>query len=298
MPLYTARVQLSAFRERYTPLVVDELRLVLDEFTTPQLRAAAGHLLGRGKLFRPLLMLATHYAVCDREPDAFLPVAAALELIHTFTLIHDDLPCMDDAQLRRGVATVHVAHGEAIALLAGDALLNLALYRLATGGPAVAGETRARLIACATYATHQVVEGQVLDLQGEGSDWSEAALEQLHRAKTGALLAACCEMGGITAGADPGLTTALHQLGINIGLAFQMRDDLLSIDGDESVVGKTLSTDAQKAKATYPRIVGEEQARARLRRLTQDNLQAITALRLPAPQLLLEIATAADKRAN
>ncbi len=200
--------------------------------------------------------------------------------------------------LRRGVAAVHVAHGEALALLAGDALLNLALYRLATTEPVVAAEVRIRLIASATHATHLVVEGQVLDLQGEGSAWSEAALEQLHRGKTGALLGACCEFGAITAGAGAGVTTALHELGVNIGLAFQMRDDLLSIEGDETAVGKTLSTDAQKAKATYPRILGEDIARRKLSQLTQANLERIDVLRLPAPDVLKEIAAAAEKRAN
>jgi geranylgeranyl pyrophosphate synthase len=291
-------VRLDAFRDRYTPLVQAELCSVLDDFAIPQLRTAAGHLLGRGKLFRPLLALATHYAVSKCDPAAFVPFATALELIHTFTLIHDDLPCMDDAGLRRGVASVHVAHGEALALLAGDALLNLALYRLATAGPDIAAALRSRLIISATHATHLVVEGQVLDLQGEGSDWSESALEQLHRGKTGALLGACCEFGALTAGADEGLIAALHELGVNIGLAFQMRDDLLSIVGDEAAVGKTLSTDADKAKATYPRMLGLEAAQLKLSQLTSANLSGINALQLKAPGVLLDIASTAEKRAS
>lgn len=297
-PLYTARVTLDEFRAQFAPKIQAEIHSVLLGFEMPALRAAAGHLLGRGKLFRPLLALAAYHAVSGRNPAAYVPIATALELIHTFTLIHDDLPCMDDAQLRRGVPAVHLAHGEALALLAGDALSNLALLMLAQSGPRLLGAVRVRLIESATLATHRVVEGQVLDLRSEGADLDVADLEYLHRAKTGALIGACCEFGGILARVNSVENDRLRDLGEDIGLAFQMRDDLLSVGGDEQTVGKTLSTDADKAKATYPRIVGVERAEQMLAELTRDNLARIEQLQLPAPELLIAIAASADKRTH
>lgn len=287
---------LEEFRELYAPKIQAEIHRVVHEFTTPEFRAAAAHLLGRGKLFRPLLALAAYHAVSGRNPAAYVPFATALELIHTFTLIHDDLPCMDDAQLRRGVTAVHLAHGEALALLAGDALLNMALLMLAQSPPRLPGAVRVGLIQSATLATHRVVEGQVLDLQGEGAELNVADLELLHRAKTGALLGACCEFGGILARVDSAILEALRELGVSIGLAFQMRDDLLSVANDEQAVGKTLSTDQEKQKATYPRIVGVKRSEKMLAELTQANLARIDAMSLAAPDLLSAIAASAGKR--
>jgi geranylgeranyl pyrophosphate synthase len=291
-------VTLNEFQALYAPKIQAEIQQVLLKFEIPEFQAALGHLLGRGKLFRPLLVLAAYHAVSGRSPAAYVPLATALELIHTFTLIHDDLPCMDDAQLRRGVPAVHVAHGEALALLAGDALLNMALLMLAEGGPRLAGAVRVRLIQSATFATHCVVEGQVLDLRGEGADVDVADLEYLHRAKTGALIGACCEFGGILARLQPEVIHMLHELGESIGLAFQMRDDLLSVVGDEQIVGKTLSTDAEKQKATYPRIVGVERSEEMLAELTRYNLAMIEQMELPAPELLIAIAASAGKRTH
>ena len=188
---------LADFRACYTPPLIELLDRQLAGVQVPELRTAMAHLLGRGKLFRPLLALATYQALTGLDPTPVLPWVAPLELVHTFTLIHDDLPCMGDAQLRRGMTTVHVAHGEALAVLAGDALLNLALDWLATGdaGSLAARANRAApyaptnlqrlaLAGSVTRATHAVVEGQVLELLGEQRALSEREIRTMYRCKT------------------------------------------------------------------------------------------------------------------
>jgi geranylgeranyl pyrophosphate synthase len=291
-------VQLHAFIAEARPLITAELEKVLNEFQVRQLGLASAHLLGLGKLFRPMLALAVYHALGGPHIEQVVQFAAPLEIIHTFTLIHDDLPCMDDALTRRGQPAVHLAHGEALAVLAGDALLNLALMRLALVPGTITAEMRLDLISAATRATHDVVEGQVLDLLGEGQDWDQPRLERLHRLKTGALLGACCEFGSILMGATPAVVRELRVLGINIGLAFQMRDDLLSQTSTAETMGKTLSTDDEKQKATYARLLGVARAEDLLSELTVANLKCIDALRLPEPSVLREFAKAADKRAH
>ena len=263
--------------------------------SVPALRDAMAHLLGRGKLFRPLLALASVQAVAGEDPSAAIPLVAPLELIHTFSLIHDDLPCMDDADLRRGLSSVHVAHGEALAVLAGDALLNLAHYCLATRGSIPAG-TRGRLLAATAQATHQVVEGQVLDLEAEQRDLSLDELRRLDEKKTGALIGACCEAGAILGGAGEALAQRMRELGVRIGWAFQLRDDLLSVQGDEKRVGKTLNVDARKQKATSPRLLGVESTERMLSELLADVSREINALGLREAGLLQEFATLAGQR--
>jgi geranylgeranyl pyrophosphate synthase len=294
--LYTTVVQLAKFISMIQPLVAAELQAALREFQVRELELASSHLLGLGKLFRPTLALAVYHALGGRQLDDVVRFVAPLEIIHTFTLIHDDLPCMDDAQLRRGQAAVHLAHGEAMAVLAGDALLNLALMRLAQAPGPISSELRLQLMISATRATHDVVEGQVLDLLGEGQDWDQPRLARLHRLKTGALLGACCEFGGVLGEAEPGLVRMLHELGLNVGLAFQMRDDLLSQTSTVEAMGKTISTDDDKQKATYARLFGVARAEQMLIELTAANLRQIDKLGLPDPGLLKEIAAAADKR--
>lgn len=253
------------------------------------------HLLGRGKLFRPLLALASMQAVMGEDPAEAVPLVAPLELIHTFSLIHDDLPCMDDAELRRGVASVHVAHGEALAVLAGDALLNLAHYSLATRG-AVSPETRSMLLAATALATHRVVEGQVLDLEAEQRQLSPDELQRLDEGKTGALIGACCEVGALLGGAEEALALRMRELGVRIGWAFQLRDDLLSVQGDEVRVGKTLSVDARKQKATFPRLLGVASTEQMLNVLLTEVSREIQVLGLKESGLLLEFAALAGQR--
>lgn len=289
-------MQLSELSAAVVPLVQHELTNTLGTFRLSELKDASSHLLGLGKLFRPLLAVATYYALGGRKLEQIIPFVTPLEIIHTFTLIHDDLPCMDDALLRRGKPTVHLAHGEALAVLAGDALLNLALLRLSLAEGKISAQARLSLITAATQATHDVVEGQVLDLRGEGQDWGEAMLERLHKLKTGALLGACCEFGAILYGADPTRVDQLRALGISIGLAFQMRDDLLSLSSTDAAMGKTVGTDEFKGKATYARLLGVNGAEAKLAAITQHNLAHIGELSISSPGLLKEIAAMADRR--
>ncbi|MBN2083403.1 polyprenyl synthetase family protein [bacterium] len=291
-------MQLAEFRASYTPLIQAELARQLAAVATPELRAAMGHLLGRGKFFRPLLVLATCRALSGADPAAYVPVAAPLETIHTFTLIHDDLPALDDAQLRRGVPTVHLAHGEPQAVLAGDGLLSLAISWLADGGLGLAAEVQRGIIQTVVNAIRVVVEGEIIDMYAEGGELDLAALKDMYRCKTGALLGACCAIGGWLTGAGPADRAALAEIGTLLGLAFQIRDDLLSHESTDSITGKTLATDEQHEKSTYPRLLGLDGARSELEATLTQVEQALGALGLREPQLLLEIAAWAGRRSN
>ena len=289
-------MQLEQFTAHWQPLIREALQHQLQRVGVPQLQAAMAHLLGRGKLFRPLLALITYDALHGGEPEAVLRLVTPLELIHTFTLIHDDLPCMDDAELRRGVPAVHRQFGEANAVLAGDALANLALHLIASETAPVTAEVRLLLVRSATRATAAVVEGQMLDLLGERRRLSADELERMERLKTGALIGACCETGALLAGGSADLVTSLLAIGERIGLAFQVRDDLLSIEATEEQAGKTLSTDLKKEKSTYVRALGLEGARHYLERLIAVAADEIHTLNLPKPELLLAITHQAAER--
>lgn len=223
--------------------------------------------LGGGKRLRPILCLWTHDLLRDAAVEPVLDVACALEFVHTYSLIHDDLPCMDDDALRRGRPTCHVQFGEAIAVLAGDALLNLA-YETALGAPwtqAERGLQCARLLADA--ASHRkLVGGQVLDLSSEGQEPKREILEAIHSAKTAALLRAAMLCGAVSAGATPEQLERVGQVGQDLGLAFQIVDDVLDVVGASSELGKTAGKDASAGKMTYPALYGVEVARQHARR--------------------------------
>lgn len=291
-------MRLAEFRERFTPLIRAELARQLATVDTPELREAMGHLLGRGKFFRPLLVLATCRALSGEDPAVFVPVAAPLETIHTFTLIHDDLPALDDAQLRRGVAAVHLACGEPQAVLAGDGLLALALQQLSAAGLGLKPQIQRGVLQAVVNAIRVVVEGEIIDMYAEGSQLDLPALKNMYRNKTGSLLGACCATGGWLSGAGRTTRAALAEIGVLLGLAFQIRDDLLSCESTDSIMGKTLATDDQHEKSTYPRLLGLDGARAELDATLAQVEQGITALRLPEPGLLLEIAAWAGRRSN
>jgi geranylgeranyl diphosphate synthase type II len=291
-------VQLQQFKDRFKPLIAGTMQSQLDGIAVAELRGSMAHLLGLGKLYRPLLALAACQAVSGKDPAEYIKLITPLEMIHTFTLIHDDLPCMDDAELRRGIKAVHIAYSEATAVLAGDALLSHALYLLATEPPQLPAGVRCRLTAQATRATSLVVEGQVLDLQGEGQELSAGELERLHTRKTGALLGACCYTGALLGGAGEDGAQRLWLLGQRLGLAFQVRDDLLSLESTDEQMGKTLATDVEKQKATYPRALGVEGAQHYLVELLDANEAEIDALGLPAPDALAALAREAGERDN
>jgi len=238
-------------------------RWVPPESTLPQSihKAMRYSLFAGGKRIRPILCMAAAEAVSD-SPVGIESCAATLELIHTYSLIHDDLPALDNDDLRRGVPTCHKVFGDAIAILAGDALLTLAFQVLAQMDSAA--DRKLSLIAELSTAAGTVggmIGGQVCDLEGEGQPPDTALLEAIHRAKTGALLRASLRMGGIYAGADPEQLGALSCYGEHVGLAFQIVDDVLDVEQSSEALGKTAGKDAQQQKITFPAVYGLERSR-------------------------------------
>ena len=219
-----------------------------------------------GKRFRPLLLLATGEAF--GAPDsALLRVAAALEMIHTYSLIHDDLPCMDDDDLRRGQPTCHIKYGEATAILAGDALQTLAFQTIAETEE-LSLSVRIRLISELSRAAGTpagMVAGQALDLEAETRSVNDDDLEKIHRYKTGALIVAAARCGAIIAEANPEELNAITDYSKQLGLLFQITDDLLDVTATAEAIGKTPGKDARSSKATYASAYGIEAARARAR---------------------------------
>ena len=258
------------------------LAAALDDLdgTEPTLLAAMRHavLLG-GKRMRPLLAYASGHA-CGADDAALDAPAAAVELIHAYSLVHDDLPAMDDDALRRGQPTVHVAFDEATAILAGDALQTLAFSVLARA--ALPDARRVALLAELALASGAVgmCGGQAFDLAATGNAAITLdALERLHAMKTGALLRAAVRLGAIAADADAGTRGALDAYAGALGLAFQIRDDLLDIEGDSATLGKTAGKDVAQDKATFPALLGVDASRARLRQLAQAMADALASCR-------------------
>jgi geranylgeranyl diphosphate synthase type II len=234
-------------------------RLVPSEETPPvQIhRAMRYSLMAGGKRIRPLLCLEAARVVRDDITGAEHP-ACALEMVHTYSLIHDDLPALDNDDLRRGRPTCHKVFGEAMAILAGDSLLTLAFQVLAQT-PQASGEVRARLVeelALAGGTVGGMIGGQVFDLEGEHQKPTAELLECIHRAKTGALLRGSLRMGAIFAGADDEQLDALSRFGEHVGLAFQIVDDVLDIEQSSEQLGKTAGKDAAQEKVTFPAVYG------------------------------------------
>lgn len=215
-----------------------------------------------GKRFRPLLLLAVGqtFGVAD---DQLLSTACALELIHAYSLIHDDLPSMDNDDLRRGRATCHIQFGEATAILAGDALQTLA-FKIVSGDEKLSAEKRVRLIAEIARASgtpHGMVAGQARDLEAESRDVGAEELEQIHRLKTGALIIAAARSGAIIAEAAEAELEAITDYAAQLGLLFQITDDLLDVTSTAEAIGKTPGKDLRSKKATYPHLHGIDAAR-------------------------------------
>ncbi len=223
-----------------------------------------------GKRLRPILCLAAAEAVGGDPAPAIIP-AIALEALHTYTLIHDDLPAMDNDSLRRGKPTCHMVFGEATAILAGDALLTLAFEWLAQtqAPPPYPPNQLARELAGAA-GSQGVIGGQVEDLSAEGQPVSDERVLYIHRHKTAALLRASVRMGGIMLGASPSELETLSRYGENVGLAFQIIDDILNETSSAKVLGKAANTDRQREKMTYVAVHGLEVARNRADQLTQE----------------------------
>jgi geranylgeranyl diphosphate synthase type II len=224
-------------------------------------------LLAPGKRLRPLLVILAAEA-CGGRDTAALPAASAVEMIHAYSLIHDDLPAMDDDDLRRGQPTCHKQFGEALAILAGDALLTLAFQVLAEGYPPATAAACCRALAVGAGAAG-MVGGQVDDLACEHQGGDLATLTHVHACKTGALFRACLRLGALAAqgerpgGPDPQLLGALDGYGRGFGLLFQITDDLLDVEGDAAQAGKRVGKDAARGKLTYPGFLGVAESRRR-----------------------------------
>jgi geranylgeranyl pyrophosphate synthase len=240
-----------------------------------------------GKRLRPILTIATG-EIFGAEERELLPAACSLEMIHAYSLIHDDLPAMDNDDLRRGIPTCHVKFGEAMAILAGDALLTQAFLTLADYETPNAGK-KARVISEVAHAaatTRALIGGQVLDLQFEGKSVTGAQLEEIHRAKTGALIRCAVRVGAIIGGASEDELKSLTDYGEKAGLAFQVADDLLDETATSEQLGKTAGKDAANQKATYTSLYGIDGARRMADRLCREVITA--ARKVPRDTSVLE----------
>ncbi len=235
-------------------------------------------LLAGGKRIRPILHLASVEA-CGGNPQMSLGFACALEMIHTYSLIHDDLPSMDDDELRRGKPTNHMVFGEAMALLAGDGLLTEAFRLIAQEALEKGLEPlrviKATLELASAAGVYGMVGGQAADILSEAKAVDVETLAFIHTKKTGALIRASVCTGGILAGASAELLEGLGRYGEALGLAFQIRDDLLNEEGDPAKLGKAVKTDKARGKATYPSLFGVEQSKAKLNSLVGQAVEAL-----------------------
>lgn len=233
-----------------------------------------------GKRIRPILCLAAGSAV-DSSPalsDSLLPVACALECIHTYSLIHDDLPAMDDDDLRRGKPTNHTVYGEAGAILAGDSLLSVAFDLLSDRqNRGLSNDKRIAIIGVISRAIGPLgmVGGQYLDIISENTDFPFETLRTIHKYKTGALITGSIKAGAIGAGGTPEQLSALESYGDNLGLAFQIVDDLLNATSTAEILGKAAGSDAERGKATYPAYFGIDETRNKARQAVDRSLDAL-----------------------
>lgn len=274
---------LHEYLKQKQKLVENGLDQILKSFPQNSLIIdAVGYcLLSGGKRLRPILCIAAAEAVSgnDFTGDNVMPVACALEMIHTYSLIHDDLPAMDNDELRRGKPTCHVAFDEATAILAGDALLTMAFETLSSA----ANQNRKtpdrwlkiiEIIARAS-GVYGMVEGQMRDISFEGKSLSLESLKGMHQLKTGALIEASVCSGAIISGIQEHRLDNLKIYGQNIGLAFQVVDDILNVEGDPSLMGKAVGTDTIKNKNTYPSLLGISESKIFAERLVNTALQAL-----------------------
>jgi len=275
-------------------LLVDRLRRV--GAAPSRLVDAMGYsLLAGGKRLRPVLCLAFAEAVRGGPPGVpAADAACALEYVHTYSLVHDDLPAMDDDDLRRGRPTNHKVFGEAMAILAGDALLTEAFALVATGPEPRRAELVSRLAQAAGAVG--MVGGQVLDI-AEDRPAEEAYLTRLHRAKTGALLRAACTLGVVAEGGTAAQVDAAERYGDAVGLAFQIADDLLDVTASAEAMGKPTGADAAAGRHTYPAVLGVDASRARARALVDEALGAVKMLE-PAPGPLAALARYSVERSR
>jgi len=234
--------------------------------------------LAGGKRLRPILLIASAESVGGKRQDV-LPFAIAAEYIHTYTLIHDDLPALDNDDLRRGKPTNHKVFGEAIAILAGDALLTQA-FHLMTHSTLMSSVSSENLLKAAhdmtcALGTAGMIGGQVVDIESESKQVDAKTLEYIHVYKTGRLIKACIRAGAILSQANTDQLEALSNYGEQIGLAFQIVDDILDITADESLLGKDIGSDVDKGKATYPALYGLDESKKKAEKLVEDGIACL-----------------------
>jgi geranylgeranyl diphosphate synthase type II len=240
-----------------------------------------------GKRLRPVLTLAAGEAFGARAQD-LMPAACAIEMIHTYSLIHDDLPAMDNDDLRRGRPTCHKAFGEAVAILAGDALLTQAFHVLALKGASGDADRQVRVIreiATAAGTVNALIGGQMADIENEGKPAAAETVNYIHRSKTGAMIRASVVAGGIVAAATDAEVERLAEYGDRIGLAFQICDDVLDVVSTSEQLGKTAGKDEASQKATYPAVHGIEASRARAAELVAEAVEIVSSLGVDSRRL-------------
>lgn len=290
------------FSRRLTE-VADRVTVALDQLIPPAagpeadlMRAMRHAALANGKRMRPFYVIETG-AMFEAPEKSLLRTAAALECIHTYSLVHDDLPCMDDDDFRRGQPTVHKAFDEATAILAGDALLTLAFKILASDETHPDPKIRLRLIERLSDASGAsgMVAGQMIDMLQDNSPRDLNTITRMQRLKTGALIYYSVEAAGILGGANEAERQALHGFAHDLGLAYQIADDLLDVEGDEEVVGKPLRTDESAGKANFVTILGVEAAKERVRLLAAQARQHLAIFRNKANILLQSVDFVLDR---
>lgn len=251
-------------------------------------------LLAGGKRIRPMLALEFSRILGGNIEDT-LPVACALEMIHTYSLIHDDLPCMDDDVLRRGKPTNHVVYGECTATLAGDALQSLAFSTVLSAPLPAERKLKCAKILADAAGYEGMCRGQFLDMLGEGKSLTAEELTEINNYKTGALLAAACRMGAAAAGADDSVIALAGEFGYKLGLAFQIRDDMLDVISTDEELGKSVGSDAEENKNTYVVLLGLEKCAQEVKKLS-DEAVSILEGHFPQPKFLVELTRSLESR--
>lgn len=270
--IYTAQMQ--ALCDRFEAALPGYMPRT-DGLQTTVAQAMAYACAGGGKRIRPVLLL-EFCRLCGGDAEVAMPFAAAIEMIHSYSLVHDDLPCMDNSLMRRGRPSTHAVYGETMALLAGDGLLNLAFETMLRATDLSPANALAAASALADAAgIDGMVGGQVIDLESEGKDIDLTVLEALQRGKTAALLIAACVMGVRLAGADPEKEQAARVFGENVGLSFQIVDDILDVTATAQQLGKPVGSDAVNEKVTYVSLLGLEEARRLASERTAAALEAL-----------------------
>ncbi len=257
---------------------LDRLLPPLDAYPPRLMDAMRYSMFAGGKRLRPILVLAATETV-GGETTAVLPAACALEYVHTYSMIHDDLPAMDDDAYRRGKPTSHMVYGEALAILAGDALLTHAFELLSA--PELVDHFPAPVILRVSHCLARaagsfgMIGGQVIDMESEGQQVGLEVLEYIHQHKTAALIEASVTMGGLLGGGTPEQIQALRTYGHQIGWAFQIADDILDVEGDAALLGKEVGRDTEQEKVTYPALLGVEESRQHATDLVQQAIHAL-----------------------